>query len=257
MTRVATVPDGYRRRCRVCRRIVELVPSTAGDAVCPVCGSLNWFVKQEATDPGRPIAHNVAYRECLPEIGDEAPFTYDGCRDGWVFDLSGGPVAPGLLTELRRKMSPVVEVDLSGTNVTDEGLGELDEFRGLNALFLNETRVTVAAFPAIAVLVDLETLGLADTSIRDRELARLNSLTNLRNLDLSRTSICGESLHSLKFMERIEWLCLDGTRVSDRTVGSLLALRSLKHLSVGETMLSAAGVQALRAGLRECRISSY
>ena len=257
MTRVAIVPDGYRRRCRVCRRVVELVPSTAGDAVCPACGSLNWFVKQEAVRPGRRCVQATTYRDCPPEISEEAPFTYDEPRGGWVFDLTGGPLTHNLLTDLLRRLSPVVEVDLSGTNVTDAILRELEEYRGLRALFLNETRITAAALPAIAALGDLETLGLADTSVEEDELSRLNSLTSLRHVDLSRTSISGESLHSLEFMQRIEWLCLDGAAVSDGSVASLIALPSLRYLSIGQTRLSATGLQALRAGLRDCRVSWY
>lgn len=57
-------PEGERNRCPVCGQAVQIEPSRPfGDAPCPACGALLWFV---AGDPGLrlfdPVAPGLAER---------------------------------------------------------------------------------------------------------------------------------------------------------------------------------------------------
>lgn len=48
MTISSRTPDGTPNECPVCGAAVKIVPSTpAGDAPCPSCGSLLWFIVRE------------------------------------------------------------------------------------------------------------------------------------------------------------------------------------------------------------------
>lgn len=50
-------PDGPHQRCPVCGKVVVVVESIFGDAVCPACGSLMWI------DPGEAVARRpVSWR---------------------------------------------------------------------------------------------------------------------------------------------------------------------------------------------------
>ncbi len=50
MTISSQTPEGLPNRCPICRADVIIEPSVIfGDATCPYCGSLLWFLKIEST----------------------------------------------------------------------------------------------------------------------------------------------------------------------------------------------------------------
>ncbi len=76
-------------------------------------------------------------------------------------------------------------VGLPGVS-TDADLGELCELPGLEALSLNDTKVTDKGCPVIAGLRWLAFLSLNDTAITDEGLRHLESMSNLQYLLLNR-----------------------------------------------------------------------
>ena len=81
---------------------------------------------------------------------------------------------------------PVVGVDFTDTPVTDAGLQELADLRGLKTLDLNGCRgVTDAGLKELAALQGLMTLSLRATSVTDAGLKELAALKGLRTLNLT------------------------------------------------------------------------
>ena len=64
---------------------------------------------------------------------------------------------------------PVVEVNLGGTKVTDAGLKDLKELKGLLHLDLGGTQITDAGLKELKELKGLQTFDLSYTQITDRK----------------------------------------------------------------------------------------
>ncbi|MCI0741530.1 MAG: hypothetical protein L0Y72_21050 [Gemmataceae bacterium] len=75
-------------------------------------------------------------------------------------------------------------VNFFGTQITDEALRELQEFKSLRTLDLGRTRVTDAGLKELNALKDLQALVLNDTEITDAGLKDLKELKNLYMLYL-------------------------------------------------------------------------
>src|SRR5438876_967448 len=86
---------------------------------------------------------------------------------------------------------PVVRVSFSGTQLTDAGLKEL------------------------AVLKELETLGLRDTPVTGAGLKHLAELSGLKELDLDTTKVTDVGLKELPVLKGMQTLYLGGTQVTD------------------------------------------
>jgi hypothetical protein len=85
---------------------------------------------------------------------------------------------------------PVVEVDLSGTKVTDAGLKHLAALKGLWRLDLSGTKVTDAGMKPLTALKGLKELFLANNpKVTDKGLKELTALTGLQRLELSGTKV--------------------------------------------------------------------
>jgi hypothetical protein len=74
---------------------------------------------------------------------------------------------------------PIIKVDLAGAKVTDAGLKELADLKGLNELDLSATNVTDAELKALADLTGLGTLSLNYTKVTDAGLKELAGLKGL------------------------------------------------------------------------------
>lgn len=124
----------------------------------------------------------------------------------------------------------LVEVDLSGTEATDDDLVALHGSHHLVALDLGGTRVSNA--------------GL-------RALPRLRSL---RILDLSESRVTGNGLSALSRHPRLEFLVLSGTKIGEPGIDALSELKTLRGLDVEATDLKPQHLDRLRAALPNCRV---
>jgi internalin A len=93
------------------------------------------------------------------EAGDLLAFKFDRWTDGLLARLPVPAVPFGL--------------DLSNTEVTDAGLGELARLSGLQALSLSWTKVTDAGLGELARLSGLQALSLWRTSVTSAGVAKL------------------------------------------------------------------------------------
>jgi hypothetical protein len=109
---------------------------------------------------------------------------------------------------------PVVEVDLGKTEVTDAGLKDLKELKGLRKLYLSGTKITDAGLKDLKELKGLEMLDLTRTKITDAGLKDLKELKDLKTLYLYGNQITDAGLKDLKELKGLQMLCLAGTKIS-------------------------------------------
>ena len=106
-------------------------------------------------------------------------------------------------------------LDLSFTQVTDEGVGSMRNLKNLRQLSLERTRVTDNSLDMIASFSELEELDLSGTAVTDAGVAKLARLQNLKVLWLTNTTVTDEVLTTLKSLKNLEQSDVDGTQVSE------------------------------------------
>lgn len=92
----------------------------------------------------------------------------------------------------------VVEVDLSRTKVTDDGLEHIGKLGRLTHLNLNRTAVTDAGVKHLGELRGLEWLNLYGTEVSDASLPELAKHKKLKALYIWNTKITGEGADKLR-----------------------------------------------------------
>jgi len=104
-----------------------------------------------------------------------------------------------VLVDASRPGSPVVSVDLAGTQVTDAHLAALREFDRLQTLNLTNTGVTDTGLQHLKGLNHLETLHLQGAKgITDTGLAHLHGLAGLRHVTLTGTRATNNGIQGLQ-----------------------------------------------------------
>jgi hypothetical protein len=150
-----------------------------------------------------------------------------GLKRLWLQDCD---VSPEALENLQDH-DQLEWLELSSTNLDDEGLSRLTGLRSLRGMNLTNTRLTDAAADTLSQFLNLENLHLAGTQLTDRGLRALQLLGRLRSLDLKHCSITDEGAQRLASMETLELIWLDDTKVTDRGVKALAKLPHLKGIS--------------------------
>jgi Leucine-rich repeat (LRR) protein len=144
-------------------------------------------------------------------------------RLGYLTSFSGinTPITDDVLLSVGRVKS-LVNVDLSGTEITDVGVGHLVGLRRIASLTLADSKVTSAC------------------------LKDLGELPNLEILNLSKNDISGGFEH-LVSCEKLTWLVLSHVKLSDADVASIAEYPNLKRLSIStEVEISETGKKLLR-----------
>ncbi len=147
------------------------------------------------------------------------------------------------------RLPQLSSLDLSFTDVTDDGLAHLKELTSLSELDLMHTRITDSGLAHLKGLSNLSCLRLGDgfiaaglrveeslkplfdlPPITDAGLAHLEGLTNLAELDLSGTEMTDAGLVHLKTLANLRIIDLRGTRVTD--AGAKELQRALPRLKI-------------------------
>jgi hypothetical protein len=103
---------------------------------------------------------------------------------------------------------PVIKVDFSRTQLTDNGLEHLKGLTNLNQLWLGNTDITGPGLVHLKGLTKLEMLILDDTDLTSTGLEHLNGLTNLHTLTLGNTKVTDDGLKHLKGLINLQLLTL-------------------------------------------------
>jgi len=151
-----------------------------------------------------------------------------------------GPVSGQLLASLRN-LSALRSLKLSGLEVADAEVAELDKLEQLEHLSLFQTKVSGAAF------------------------VRLQTLPRLQSLSVAVSPITDDSLAALAEFRRLKYLTLLFTRVTDAGVARLAVLERLERLEINESAsynveglgVSRRGVDQLRILLPACEIAFH
>jgi Leucine-rich repeat (LRR) protein len=180
-------------------------------------------------------------------------------------DVSGTGIGDDGMAAFTR-LPQLEELDLTGTTITDRGLGQL-KVPGLRRLILNNTYVEGTGLAASESLEELDLLGspvsdagletiarsapglrrlhLGETDVTSAGLAALASLGKLQHLDLAATDIGDEGLKRLSKLSSLRFLRLRETRLSDAGLAYIAPLSSLEYLDLGRTRISNVGLPAL------------
>jgi len=97
-------------------------------------------------------------------------------------------------------------LDLSRTEITDEGLRRLASMEGLEYLDVSDTKITDSGLDVLTRMSRLTELRLRSTQITDRGIKMLAKCTNLEYLDLLETKVTYEGLPQLASLKRLRWL---------------------------------------------------
>ena len=98
------------------------------------------------------------------------------------------------LNQLQPFASRFVRADLSGTQLTDEAIPILSEFKNLQSLNLSKTRIEGRNIDQLSALLNLRSLNLYGTPIRSDYLDSLTELKQLKRLFLFQTELYDETL---------------------------------------------------------------
>ena len=128
------------------------------------------------------------------------------------------------------QLTGIEVLELSYTDITDEGMTKLADLRNLKILHLGGTKVTDAGLQHLSRLQKLETLRLGGTEISDTGLKYLRTLKNLSSLDLYKTAVTDTGLEDLAGLPRVQSLYLSGTRATADGIRKLR--RALPHCQI-------------------------
>jgi hypothetical protein len=160
----------------------------------------------------------LACRKPVPEGTGESPSEANfarqvqAVRDGQSSQirLDHSVVTDHDLRQLKGLEDKVLRINLSRTEITDQGLAEISRLARLEQLRLASGRIDDAGLECLAKLEHLRFLHLIDMPITDAGL---------------------DHLHALKSLES---LYLDGTKATDEGLGRLLAALPGVHLHVDD-----------------------
>jgi internalin A len=207
---------------------------------------------QWITDLGGSVARN-----------DQGHVTGVGLRGTWVGD-----------TDLRRlsELPELSYLDLSLTHITDQGMQEIKNLRGitelnlyfaeyitdegvaaikdwkkLTRLNLHGTKAGDTALDHISGITTLESVNVGSTLMTDVGLERLTTLPKVRELTMGGNELGDAGLQALRQMPGLTYLDLSGRQGTDKNVwtiamseqglGAVLTLRNLKELRFGCTSI--------------------
>ncbi|MAT16156.1 MAG: hypothetical protein CMJ46_12910 [Planctomyces sp.] len=153
-------------------------------------------------------------------------------------------------------------INLSESNITDEGLARILQNRTITYLDLTDTAISDAAFTQLESLAGgtgqlPNELILAGTQITDAGLAALSGTdrsTKLRYLDLSRTAITSAGVEYLSHLQQVSSLNLAHTSVDDSCVPALKKMGTLRTLNLEGTKISPEGIAELQKSLTRTTI---
>jgi uncharacterized membrane protein len=113
--------------------------------------------------------------------------------DGGPWIIVNGALSRSLGDKQLAELSPldpnIIDLNLAGSHVTDNGLTALESMPNLQRLRLDRTAVTDAGLLHLKKLKKLEYLNLVNTSVTDAGLKTLVSLPSLRHLYLYKTGV--------------------------------------------------------------------
>jgi internalin A len=153
----------------------------------------------------------------------------------------------------------IEDLDLLYTEqITDLGMNAIKGWRKLKRLNVRGTRVADDTLAIVSQLTQLEALDIANTNVTDNGLENLAPLTHLKHLALGRIRVDESTLGMLRLLSTLESLDLSGPRGSvrnqrgrasgplpDALVSAIADLRELRTLRLGHSEIDGMGLRKL------------
>lgn len=147
-------------------------------------------------------------------------------------------------------------LQLLKTSVTDNGLQHLRGLQRLRSLNLDQTTITDAAMPHVALLPALMDLHLAGTHVGVNGMATLSKANNLQHLDISGTKVTDSCMPDIARLANLQSLAIHYSDITDAGILRLATASHLKRLSVGPHV-SQDAAKTLRQTLPNCTIEGW
>ncbi len=190
-----------------------------------------WVIAQGGIARVNALDQNIKAAADLPT----EPFTLT------FVNLENLKVTDAGLAQLK-DLKGLLYLNLSKTAVTDAGLKHLKGLARLRVLNLYETRVTDAGLEHLKELKALTSLVLSSKAVTDAGLAHFKDLTFV---NLGGTSVTDAGLAHLKEHQGLTHLFLHGTKVTDAGLVHLKDQRGLTYLNLSYTKLTDVGLEQL------------
>jgi internalin A len=141
--------------------------------------------------------------------------------------------------------------------ITDEGVAAIKDWKKLKRLNLHGTKAGDTALEHIAGITSLESLNVGSTLMTDVGLERLTVLPNLKELTMGGNELGDAGLQALRQMTALTYLDLSGRQGNDKNVWTIsmsevglqavLTLRNLHELRIGCTSTTV-GIEGAKLG---------
>tara|TARA_B110000116_G_C16656644_1_gene499843 strand:+ start:65 stop:829 length:765 start_codon:yes stop_codon:yes gene_type:complete len=156
-------------------------------------------------------------------------------------DLRGSKkVTPELLQKII-SFGKISYLNLSDSNITDEGMAILKDATSVETLFLTGTTITDAGLEPLAGLSGLIILHLPET-ITDEGFKHVGEITTLKTLSAERCKITDVGMAHLVNMSELRWLKMNHTAISDKGLDAIKDLTTLHTLELMNTKITDKGL---------------
>jgi Leucine-rich repeat (LRR) protein len=157
-------------------------------------------------------------------------------------DLSLTRITDQGMQELKNARG-IVELNLHYAEyVTDEGLAALKGWKKLKRLDVKGAKISDTTLEHISAITTLESLNIGSAMVTDVGIERLTSLPNLKELSVGGNELGDAGLHALRQLPRLTYLDLSGRQGTDSNVWSIsmsevgfesvLTLKDLRELKI-------------------------
>lgn len=148
----------------------------------------------------------------------------------------------------------LIELDVGGSPVGDEGVLALCAARSLEKLTLRATNFTDAGFQPIAQLLKLKELQLGELPhLTGTGFADIAELRALESVILSDSGITDKGMKAVGNLRELKHLDLDRTKITDDGIKFLASKRALEKLSFQETKVGDSGLLAVAGEVKSLK----
>lgn len=149
------------------------------------------------------------------------------------------------LTSLDEGLDQITEIDATGGNVDNGGVGAIGKLTALKVLRLDGTKVDDKGCPAISQVPGLEELTLNGGMISDEGVEFLKNLTQLKILKLAYTKLSLTGWENIGSLPALEHILIENSSLDDASIDALCNANTLEKIDMRRTRVSDSGLQSL------------
>lgn len=151
-------------------------------------------------------------------------------KKGWLY----GPTPEGAYEKKPAKPAEVRFLSLSDSQITDAGVALLDDLVNLEAIYLDNTKVTADCLKTLGQFRKLNSITMNKLTLTANHLEPIHNLP-ITKLELRQSNLDEGSFNSIGQLKRLERLNLDESNLKGTWLKHIVGLPSLKELSLVST----------------------